>query len=61
MGGVEPNVDFALVALERSFDLPPGAALALFAVGRSVGWLAHVFEQRSSGTLIRPRAEFVQE
>ncbi len=59
MGGVEPNVDFALVALERSFELPPGAALALFAIGRSVGWLAHVFEQRSSGTLIRPRAEFV--
>ncbi|MEQ1866284.1 MAG: citrate synthase [Micropepsaceae bacterium] len=61
MGGVEPNVDFALVALERSFELPPGAALALFAIGRSVGWLAHVFEQRSSGTLIRPRAEFVLE
>ena len=61
MGGVEPNVDFALVALERSLELPAGAALALFAVGRSVGWLAHVFEQRSSGTLIRPRAEFVQE
>ncbi len=61
MGGVEPNVDFALVALERSFELPPGAALALFAIGRSVGWLAHVFEQRASGRLIRPRAEFVIE
>ena len=58
LGGVEPNVDFALVALERCFDLPAGAALALFAIGRSVGWLAHVFEQRTSGTLIRPRAEF---
>jgi citrate synthase len=61
MGGVEPNVDFALVALERSFGLPSGAALVLFAVGRSVGWLAHVFEQRASGRLIRPRAEFVLE
>jgi citrate synthase len=61
MGGVEPNVDFALVALERSFELPQGAALALFAIGRSVGWLAHVFEQRASGRLIRPRAEFVLE
>jgi citrate synthase len=61
MGGVEPNVDFALVALERSFELPQGAALALFAIGRSVGWLAHVFEQRASGRLIRPRAEFVME
>ncbi len=61
MAGVEPNIDFALVALERSFELPSGAALALFAIGRSVGWLAHVFEQRASGRLIRPRAEFVIE
>jgi citrate synthase len=61
MGGVEPNIDFALIALERGFELPAGAALALFAIGRSVGWLAHVFEQRASGRLIRPRAEFVVE
>lgn len=61
MAGVEPNVDFALVALERRYALPAGTAAALFAMGRSVGWLAHVFEQRAAGTLIRPRAEFVQE
>lgn len=59
MAGLEPNVDFALMALERRFDLPAGAALGLFAMGRTVGWLAHAFEQRASGTLIRPRAEFV--
>ena len=57
--GMEPNVDFGLLALERGFDLPRGAALALFAMGRSVGWIAHAFEQRATGTLIRPRAEFV--
>jgi citrate synthase len=61
LAGVEPNVDFGLLALERRFDLPEGAALALFAMGRSVGWIAHAFEQRASGTLIRPRAEFVLE
>jgi len=61
MAGVEPNVDFSLVALERRFGLPAGSAVALFAMGRSVGWLAHVFEQRAAGTLIRPRAEFVPE
>jgi citrate synthase len=58
MAGLEPNVDFGLLALERAFDLPRGAALALFAIGRSVGWIAHAFEQRATGTLIRPRAEF---
>ncbi len=61
MAGVEPNVDFGLLALERGFDLPQGAALALFAIGRSVGWIAHAFEQRASGNLIRPRAEYVLE
>ena len=61
MAGVEPNVDFGLLALERSFNLPQGAALALFAIGRSIGWIAHAFEQRATGTSIRPRAEFVLE
>ncbi|MCE9523816.1 MAG: citrate synthase [Alphaproteobacteria bacterium] len=61
MAGVEPNVDFGLLALERSYDLPKGAALALFSMGRSIGWIAHAFEQRASGSLIRPRAEFVLE
>ena len=59
--GIEPNVDFGLLAIERRFDLPEGAALALFAMGRCVGWIAHAFEQRTSGSLIRPRAEFVLE
>jgi citrate synthase len=61
LAGGEPNVDFGLLAIERTFDLPRGAALALFALGRSVGWIAHAFEQRAAGTLIRPRAEFVLE
>lgn len=61
MAGVEPNVDFGLLALERRFDLPAGAALALFAIGRSVGWIAHAFEQRATGRLIRPRAEYALE
>jgi citrate synthase len=61
MAGLEPNIDFALLVLERRFELPTGAAMALFAMGRTVGWLAHAFEQRASGTLIRPRAEFVLE
>lgn len=59
--GEGPNVDFGLLAVERAHDLPAGAALALFALGRSVGWIAHAFEQRASGKLIRPRAEFVPE
>lgn len=54
-----PNVDFTLGVLRRSLRLPEGAALGLFAIGRSVGWLAHAMEQYASGRLIRPRARYV--
>lgn len=57
--GVAPTLDFGLVALRRALGAPPGAAFAIFAIGRSVGWLAHVFEQQRGGALIRPRAAYV--
>ena len=57
--GRRPNVDFALVALRRSLALPEGAAFSLFALGRSIGWIAQSLEQRSDGGLIRPRAAYV--
>jgi citrate synthase len=56
--GVAPNVDFALVALESRLALPHGAAFAIFAAGRSAGWIAHALEQWRDGRLIRPRAVF---
>lgn len=55
--GLLPNVEFALIAAERTADLPLGAAEALFIIGRSVGWIAHAEEQRRSGIWIRPRAQ----
>jgi len=56
-----PTVDFGLVALARALALPPGAALALFAMGRTVGWIGHAIEQYGSDSLIRPRARYVGE
>ena len=57
--GAQPNVDYALVAIERVLGLPAGAAFTLSAVGRVVGWIAHAMEQASTGMLIRPRARYV--
>ena len=57
--GHPPNLDFGLVALARALGLPRGAALTLFAVGRSVGWIAHALEQRTQPGVIRPRARYI--
>lgn len=53
------NVDFALAALVSAYNLPSDAPLTLFALARSVGWLAHMLEQIASGQIIRPRAQYV--
>jgi len=57
--GHHPNVDFALAAAATSLALPRNAALAIFILGRTVGWIAHAIEQYESGILIRPRARYV--
>lgn len=57
--GQLPAIDFALVALRRGLGLPRGAAFALFAIGRTVGWIAHVLEQRSDNSRIRPRSRYI--
>ena len=58
LSGEHPNVDFALGAAATTLGLPPGAALGIFLVARSVGWIAHAIEQYESGMLIRPRARY---
>ena len=39
--------------------LPADAPLTIFALARSVGWLAHMLEQAASGAVIRPRARYI--
>jgi citrate synthase len=56
--GEHPNVDFALSALTKVFDLPQDAPLILFALARCAGWLAHALEQVTTGHPIRPRARY---
>ncbi len=57
--GVAPNVDFALVAMARTIGLPAESPFMLFAIGRTVGWIAHAMEQKAQGHgPIRPRAKY---
>ena len=53
-----PNLDFGLAAVTRAYRLPDEAPLVLFALGRTIGWIAHAIEQYASGQLIRPRARY---
>jgi len=57
--GEHPTIDFALVALANALHLPSGTALAIFALGRTIGWIGHAIEQYQTDRLIRPRARYV--
>jgi len=57
--GEEPNSDFALAVLARLLNLPEGYGLGLFALSRTIGWLAHAIEQYQSDRIIRPRARYI--
>jgi citrate synthase len=54
-----PTLDVGLVAIGLALGLPRRAPAALFAMGRTAGWIAHVLEQRTVGHLLRPRARYV--
>jgi len=56
-----PTIDHGLVALSRALDLPQHTPLALFALGRTIGWIGHAIEQYGANKLIRPRAAYVGE
>ncbi|RYZ43016.1 MAG: helix-turn-helix domain-containing protein [Myxococcaceae bacterium] len=58
-GHPAPSMEVGLVMVAKALGLPTGAASAVFAVGRSAGWVAHILEQREQGHLLRPRARYV--
>jgi len=57
--GGGPSIDTGLVALTLALGLPRGSAVGLFAIARSVGWVAHMLEQYEAGYLVRPRARYL--
>jgi len=57
--GERPTLDFALVTLAHALGLPSESPLALFSLGRAIGWIAHAIEQYADTRLIRPRARYI--
>jgi citrate synthase len=56
---LRPSIEVGLVALSAALGLPERTASALWTLGRSAGWIAHVMEQRLAGFVLRPRAKYV--
>lgn len=56
---ITPSLNVGLAGLVVALGMPPHSAGALMALGRTAGWIAHVFEQRLAGFLVRPRAEYI--
>jgi citrate synthase len=53
------NVEFYTAVLLDAIGLPRSLFSATFAIGRVLGWCAHVREQREVGRLIRPASRYV--
>lgn len=57
--GLKPSLALALVAMAGALRMPPEMSGALMAIGRTSGWIAHVFEQRTAGEIVRPRTRYI--
>lgn len=53
------NVEFYTALLLEALGFPREAFTGVFAIGRTVGWLAHAHEQALDGRLIRPRSVYI--
>jgi citrate synthase len=54
----EVNIDFALATLVKVSGMVTGAGEAIFAIARTVGWLAHAMEEYAKPTKLRLRAAY---
>jgi citrate synthase len=57
--GIDPNVDFFSASTYYQLGIDPDLFTPIFALSRTAGWTAHLFEQWGDNRLIRPRAEYV--
>ena len=53
------NVEYYSAVVLDSAEIPPPLAPAMFACSRVAGWSAHILEQKRTGRLFRPAAQYV--
>src|SRR2546425_2263716 len=56
---IATNVEFYSAVVLDVAEVPPDLTPAMFACARVAGWSAHILEERRTGRLIRPSAEYV--
>ena len=56
---LQTNVEFYTALLLHGLDLETDLFTPTFAISRTVGWLAHCFEQLENGRLIRPQSRYI--
>ncbi len=56
---LDVNVEFYTALLLDALGFPREAFTGVFAIGRTVGWIAHAREQSLEGRLIRPRSVYI--
>ncbi|MGO4666686.1 citrate synthase/methylcitrate synthase [Bosea sp. 2RAB26] len=56
---LQTNVEFYTALLLEALAFPPDSFTCVFAMGRTIGWIAHAQEQVARGRLIRPQSTYV--
>jgi citrate synthase len=59
--GLHAKAMLGLEVFARAMNLPRGAVPGVFLLARTAGWVAHILEQYTSDTPLRPRAKFVSD
>jgi citrate synthase len=56
---IATNVEFYSAVVLDAADVPPDLTPAMFACARVAGWSAHILEEKRTGRLVRPSAQYV--